>query len=349
MPEAVKKFDKGLGITKWDLSRSEEQKYFAEVILREMESGLLAVNGEGRIIEFNRAAQEITGYRKEEVMGRFYRDLWGVDPLASSQEREILGKGTRISVRSKISPVTDRKGKLLGWVEIFQDLSQVRERMALAEVGEAAAQVAHEIRSPLGGIMGFTSLLRREAKEMSQERLISCIVDGIADIDRLVNDLLDFTRPQPQPKEVIDLNQLTEKALMALAQEIELGGIEVKKKLKRGGIKMEGDSLKLRQAIVNLLLNGVQAMPQGGRLGIRTFQRGEKAVISVSDTGCGIPSQIRGKIFKPFFSRREGGTGLGLALVKKIVTAHRGEVALRSKPGRGTTISLLFPLWGEQR
>jgi len=345
LPEVVRELERARGVLPW----AEEGRYFIQAILKEIESGLVILNREGRIIEFNRTAQRITGYRKGEVLGRFYRDVWGVDPPSSAQEREISVRDKGTLIRSKIFPVTEGRGNLLGWVEIFQDRSQVRERIALAEVGEAAAQVAHEIRNPLGGIRGFASLLKREAKGESQERLISRIADGVANIDRLVNDLLDFTRPQPQSRDLVDLNLVIQEALNCLAQEVELEGIEVQRRLKKGGIKIEGDGLKLRQALLNILLNGVQAMPQGGRLIIKTFQRGGKAFISVSDTGCGIPPQFKARIFKPFFSRREGGTGLGLALVKKIVVAHGGEIALWSKVGRGTTISLLFPLPKHQR
>lgn len=269
--------------------------------------------------------------------------MGGVPPV-SPQEREITigNKGTFI--KSKIFPVTGAEGKLLGWVEIFQDRAPLKERTALAELGEAAAQVAHEIRNPLGGIRGFASLLQRETKEKSQERLISRIADGVANIDKLVNDLLDFTRPEPRFQGLVDLNLVTQEALAYLTKEDDLTGIDVRRSLIENGVKIKGDSLKLRQALLNLLLNGVQAISRGGKLTIKTFQKGERACLSVSDTGCGIPPQFKAQIFKPFFSRREGGTGLGLALVKKIVVAHRGKISLRSRVGRGTTISLSFPL-----
>ncbi len=344
MPAVVRELNRGSEVTKWILFPPEMLRYLLETILREMESGLVVLNPEGRIIGFNRSAQKITGYRKEEVIGKFYRDLWGTNPSPSIKERRISVKGRKIQLRSKISPVIDRDGKLLGWVEIFEDLFQANQKTALAEVGEAAAQVAHEIRSPLGGIRGFASLLQREAREESQERLLSRIVDGVANIDRLVNDLLNFTGPQPQSEEITDLNRIVQEALTCLAQDQELEGIEIEKQLKGGELKIEGNSLKLRQALFNLLLNAVQAMPQGGRLSLKSFQRGNKAFVTLSDTGCGIPPQYKGEIFKPFFSRKEGGTGLGLALVKKIVTAHGGKISLQSRPGRGTIISLLFPL-----
>lgn len=344
MPVAVSGLERRLGGRKGVFSWAEEGRYFIQTIIREMETGLLILDKEGRIVECNRAAQMISGYRKREVLGKFYRDVWGTGPPVSPQEREIRigNKGTLI--KSKIFPVTGVKGELLGWVEIFQDRSLLKERMALAEVGEAAAQVAHEIRNPLGGIRGFASLLQREAKEESQEKLISRIADGVANIDKLVNDLLDFTRPQPQSKGFVDLNLVVQEALVYLTQEVELAGIDVQRRLIKKGVRIEGDGLKLRQALLNLLLNGVQAMPQRGRLTIKTFQRGERACLSVSDTGCGIPPQFKAQIFKPFFSRREGGTGLGLALVKKIVVAHKGEISLWSRVGKGTTLSLSFPL-----
>ncbi len=321
-----------------------EEGYFTQTILQELENGLVILNREGQIIEFNPAAQRITGYQREEVIGRFYREIWGVDPPPATQERETSIGSKKVSIKSKISPVINEAGELLGWVDIFQDLSPVQEKMALAEVGEAAAQVAHEIKNPLGGIKGFASLLKREAREESQERLITHIAEGIANIDKLVNDLLDFTRPQPQPKQLVDLNLIAQEALTLLAQEADLRKIAVESQMKGKGMKIEGHSLKLRQAILNLLLNAVQAMPQGGKVVIKTFRRGERASISISDTGCGIPPQFKDQIFKPFFSKREGGTGLGLALVRRIVSAHQGEISLRSKVGKGTTVSLYFPL-----
>jgi len=344
LPVAVRGLERKLGGGNGIFSWTGEREYFIRAIIKGMESGLLILNREGRIVECNRAAQMISGYRKREILGKFYQDVWGADLPVAPQEREIPvgNKGTLI--KSKIFPVTGAQRELLGWVEIFQDHSQLKERMALAEVGEATAQVAHEIRNPLGGIRGFASLLQREAKEESQERLISRIADGVANIDKLVNDLLDFTRPQPRSQGLVNLNLVVQEALVYLTQEVGLAGIDVQRRLMKGGVRVKGDGFKLRQALLNLFLNGVQAMPQGGKLTIKTFQRGGKVCLSVSDTGCGIPSQFKAQIFKPFFSRREGGTGLGLALVRKIVVAHKGEISVWSRVGRGTTISLSFPL-----
>ena len=340
MPLLVREDLRGDGVFSW----AEGGRYFMRAIVKGMESGLLILNREGRVVECNRAAQVISGYRKREILGKSYRDLLGTDLSMSPQEQELRWGEKGTLVRSKTLPVTGGKGELLGWVGIFEDRTQLKKRMALAEVGEAAAQVIHEIRNPLGGIRGFASLLQREAKEESQERLISRIADGVENIDKLVNDLLDFTRPQPRSQGEVDLNLVVQEALVHLAQEVELAGMDVQERLLKGGVRVKGDGLKLRQALLNLLLNGVQAMSQGGRLTIKTFQRGERAYLSVSDTGCGVPPQFKAQIFKPFFSRREGGTGLGLALVRRIVGAHRGKIFLWSREGQGTTVTLSFPL-----
>jgi signal transduction histidine kinase len=236
----------------------------------------------------------------------------------------------------------------------YDQLARAQEELVkrerLAALGELAAVVAHEVRNPLGVIFNSLRSLTRVLKPSGDAAMLLDIVGEEADrLNRIVGDLLDFARPsepslQPEPLEAV-LASAVDAAVSAAAA----NGVKIDLRTGPRLPKAAVDARMLRQALLNLVINAVQAMPRGGTVTIEaseeTTPQGQPvARIQVSDTGPGIPPELAERIFQPFFTTKAAGTGLGLAVVKRIVEAHRGEVALDSRPGKGAHFTLRLPL-----
>jgi PAS domain S-box-containing protein len=214
----------------------------------------------------------------------------------------------------------------------------------LAALGEMAAVVAHEVRNPLGVIFNSLGSLRRLVRPAGDAKMLFEIVQEEADrLNRIVGDLLDFARPSTPEVRPELLGRVAEDAV-TVAVQAQAEHIEVLRELDPGLPPVPLDARLVRQAILNVAVNAAQAMPRGGRLTLRTRREGQSAVVELEDTGAGIPDEVRERIFEPFFTTKASGTGLGLAVVRRIVEGHGGQVRVRSAPGEGTTFTLLFPL-----
>jgi PAS domain S-box-containing protein len=234
------------------------------------------------------------------------------------------------------------------YAELARAQSQLVERERLAAVGELAAVVAHEVRNPLNVIFNSLGSLRRMLKPAGNAKMLLDIVGEEADrLNRIVGDLLDYVRPLAVEPAPAALDRVLDEALgSALAGAG--GAVSLDCQVDGGLPQVPMDTRLVRQALLNLALNAVQAMPQGGTLTVRARVDGSPSApvarIDLSDTGPGIPDEVRARIFEPFFTTKPTGTGLGLAVVKRIIEGHRGEVAVTSGDGHGTTFSIRLPL-----
>jgi PAS domain S-box-containing protein len=232
------------------------------------------------------------------------------------------------------------------YAELAHAQRQLIHQERLAALGELSAVVAHEVRNPLGVIFNSLGSLRRLIRPQGDAKMLLDIVGEEADrLNRIVGDLLDFARPSTPVLQPELLGHVVDEAVAAaLAQNP--AGVEVCREREPGDDlpAVPLDARLVRQAVVNLAVNAVQAMPRGGRLTVRVRRDAEAARLEIEDTGPGIPEEVRSRIFEPFFTTKASGTGLGLAVVKRIVDGHGGEIAVRSRPGAGTVFSLSFPL-----
>jgi signal transduction histidine kinase len=217
-----------------------------------------------------------------------------------------------------------------------------RER--LAALGELSAVVAHEVRNPLGVIFNSLGSLRRLVRPTGDARTLFRIVEEEAErLNRIVGDLLDFARPSTPDLHPEALGRLAEEAVASVLAQQEVR-IELVRELEPALPEVPVDARLVRQAIVNVAVNAAQAMARGGRITVRTLREGDHAVVELEDDGPGIPAEVRGRIFEPFFTTRASGTGLGLAVVRRIVEGHGGTVQVRPGPAAGTVFALRFPL-----
>ncbi len=251
----------------------------------------------------------------------------------------------------------EEKNKLLKTaIEEKEALREQAERnLRLAAVGEMAARMAHELRNPLGSIELFASLLKKGlAKEPDKVKWAEHISSAVMAMDYSLTNLLLFTgKPTPNVRK-IDIGGIISESRIFASHLIQQNRIEFVQEIGLMPEPFLGDEDLLRQVFLNLILNAVDAMPHGGQLRVVAAPhqtqpekdgaaREEAVMVTVSDTGCGIPQEALSKIFDPFFTTKDKGTGLGLAIVHNAIQAHNGLIQVQSEPNKGTTFTLIFP------
>ena len=215
----------------------------------------------------------------------------------------------------------------------------------LATIGELAAGLAHEIRNPLAGIAGVVEVMGRELPQESSSRgVLPEVQSEIQHIQAILNDLLAYARPRPPEFRPADLNATVEQAVFLARQQVRTKPIEIKLEPDKRLPRILHDPVQVQQVILNLLLNGIQAITNQGNIEVALRREGEYAVVRIRDNGKGISRDSLPKIFKPFFTTRREGTGLGLPLAKGIVESHKGRVEVTSEPGHGAQFEVWLPI-----
>ena len=347
-------------------------------IVHNITSGLITVDEAGRITSFNRTAEEITGYKLEEVYQKEMKDLFP-GFLNGSQANGLVFEGdwkkryfsrweinfqrkdgTILILGFSVSPLKDSKDQEIGVIIIFQDLTKLREMEEdlkradrLAAIGTLAAGMAHEIRNPLASISGSIEILREEMDGAVQKKqLMDIILREVDRLNSLIADFLLFARPMPPGRELIHLTGIVEEILAVFSHSPNFRpGIRLIKKY-HDDLTMLGDAQQIKQVFWNLFINAAEAMPDGGELRIELRRKlpsefsneAKQGEIQISDTGMGIRETEINRIFDPFFSTKEKGTGLGLAILHKIIENYGGKIMVRSHPGKGTTFTIYLPI-----
>jgi two-component system sensor histidine kinase HydH len=313
------------------------------------------------------ARRTVTSDEKEnlQLMVRTLDQMNGSVALAITGEDQLLGalvlRDERLREAYSSEEIELFRGVALSIGVTLQN-SQVYERMKerdrLAALGQMAAGLAHEIRNPLGAIKGAAQLLQPSAAghtgvdPAGTKEFLSIIVEEVNRLNKIVSQFLDYARPYRGEQEPLDVNDVVRKTLQLLAKEAEGKGMEVVPSLVDGLPPVRADAEQLVQVFLNLSLNALQAMPDGGRLFVssairRATRRGAAAAfleVRFRDTGVGIPPSDLRNLFIPFFTTKEKGTGLGLPISQRIIENHGGTIEVRSQAGMGATFTVLLPV-----
>jgi two-component system sensor histidine kinase HydH len=266
----------------------------------------------------------------------------------------VTRNGHRFPAHLAIACVFDAERRPLGTVGVLRDLTEqvatqqrLIQREKLASLGEMAAGVAHEIRNPLGGIKMATRLLasgefsgRRIPEEMADS-----ILSGIAEIETIISELLDYARETRLDRQEYPLARILGPVVDACRADARGRGVALHAEGLELDVIASVDGPRLRQVFANVLKNAVEATERrrDARVDVRLRAREGMAVVEIADNGAGVSTEDREKIFLPFFTTKPTGTGLGMAIVKKIMDLHGGEIEIESAPGRGTTVKLSIP------
>ncbi|MBO0491706.1 HAMP domain-containing sensor histidine kinase [Pseudomonas sp. Marseille-Q1929] len=274
------------------------------------------------------------------------RDLsQGVDAVISGnyQHRVAVSGGDELAqLSSTFNHMTERLG------ELHHLEAQLRRRDRLHALGEVAMGLAHEIRNPLGIIKTATQLLHRRADlAETDKRHLEYVVSEVSRINELITEFLDFAKPNPPLRVLQPARPLVDEILGFCAPELAAHNVDVQVDDQAPGATIYADAKQLKQACLNLILNAIDAMPDGGRLSLGIRSVGDNTLISIADSGQGIPAEMIERIFTPFVTTKASGTGLGLAKVYSIMESHDGSIECVSEKDAGATFSLYIPAIGE--
>lgn len=352
--------------------KSAHEKFFSDIILNSIDA-IIGLDNNYRVFLWNKGAETLFGYKKEEVMGREFDFLipeyllkkgekkFLIDEvsrngfLANYESERLTKSGGIVNVSiSRFAIYNDNGLDSIGSVGILRDITTVkklqkelREKENLALIGEVVSSIAHSLSNPLNIISGNADylLLNKKESEPDYEEL-KTIVDETTRITKSLRGLLNFSRPLNVEKTRIDLNKLAEGVVNNSRYAIGNKDISIKKILDKDLPHIMADKAQIEDALANLVINSIQAFTASGEVTVLTRANAHSVYIEVRDNGPGIPPENADKIFRPFFSSKGygKGTGLGLPIVKRIVEEHKGTVQLKSIPGKGTTFIITLPV-----
>lgn len=339
-----------------------------ENIIASIHSGLLTTDLQGRINFLNRGGVEILGRPQDEVEGQDVGSVFGFEPgFLQEACRQIIARrrfrferdyvapdGRSIFLGLALSTLMDREGGPLGYIFFFQDLTEihaleqeVRLKERMAALGEMAAGMAHELRNPLASMTGAVQYLKGDLKPTGERlELMDIILRESHRLDQAIRDFLMFARPgtfNPQP---CDLVKLIEENLKLLRKSREFRPAHrIETRYPASEVWCEADQNRLKQVFWNLATNALKAMPDGGTvtIGVEARDGSDEVALSFEDQGIGMDEKTKQGYFQPFRSFFEEGTGLGAAIVYRLVEEHGGRIAIDSSPGRGTRVRIALP------
>lgn len=354
-----------------DLSR------YNEYILGSMNSGLIICDTGGLITHFNKEAQNILDLHEDETLNRncsvvlaeqghlaeLVKEALENHKVYLPKEMQIARKDKgRIWVSVNSSLVRDEDNKLMGVVLLINDLSDIKDlqrevaiKDKMAALGEMAGGLAHQLRNSVAAILGFGKLLKKMIpKDESNQEIIDGIIKESNLTEEMLRKFLSFAKPQNISLEEMDLEKIMEDVLNSLEDKIKQWKVKIYKRYEKKLEPIFGDRLLLKQCFQNLVQNAIEAIPQGGIIQIsirqerwnkRKYSKGvEFMEVKITDNGEGIPLENLERIFNPFFTSKERGTGLGLSLVRKIITMHNGRIEVESQIKKGSTFKVYLPV-----
>jgi len=348
-----------------DIQRSKRQ---LQAIFDGITDGLIIVDRDFRIVAVNRAEASFLGREPQDLVGHPCYEVYcrGESPCTACPAHETFATG-KVALVSRLEistgyhrkgvdvytfPVVDEQGNTIQAIQYIKDITerlklqkQLREVEHLTGIGHMAASVAHEIRNPLIAVGGFARQLHEQLTEDDPRReYTQIILEEVTRLEQILREQLTLERHLVPVLGPLDVNQILKDVRKLLSHGILSSHIRVEGELSEGIPITMGDANQIKQAFLNLASNAIQSMPDGGTLTLSTSQRGELIVVRIADTGPGIPKEHMDKLFVPFFTTRKTGSGLGLAVTKRIIDNHSGTIAVNSVVGEGTVFEVALPI-----
>jgi len=359
-------------------------KSYTDNILGSLTNGIVTIDLDGRVVTLNPAAEQLTGFFRGEARGRFCTELFAHTPEVSDLLTDTLAShapltsvpltlrrrnGSTLPIELSTAPLKGAEGKALGVVAILRDVALVRQLEndlrrsdRLAALGTLAAGLAHEIKNPLTSLLTFSKHLERKFDDENfRARFGNVVPRELERINGIVERLLELARPARVSFTLVRLPELLERALELYGDQLDDRRIDVAREYARDVPQVQADKEALYRVFVNLVANAIDAMPSGGRLTVRAGwaatgdpllpparrRSNNRVKVEIEDTGVGIEPSETERVFNPFYTTRDSGTGLGLALAHKVIQDHGGVISFKSTPGVGTTFTIVLSLVAE--
>jgi len=339
-----------------------------EIVLSSIPGGILVADQYSRVIMINNPARRLLPLSTNDPMDLLVweviesKDIATYVKTALEEDRSapmldfpIQRRDRSIILSCGVLALVDR-GSIVGNMIYIEDVTEYREEdsrlkraESLASLSTLAAGVAHEIKNPLASMGIHLQLLRRQLNKEGEIPLhlrepLGVLEEEIERLTNIVSDYLFAVRPQDVRPMKASLNELIRELVQLLRYEMEEAKVRVLPVLSESIPPMPLDEGAMKRALLNLIKNAIIAMPNGGELGLKTRKEQDNVIITVSDTGEGIPEELHGKVFEPFFTTRDTGSGLGLTVVYKVIKEHGGDLHMDSHPGRGSTFRITLPI-----
>jgi PAS domain S-box-containing protein len=348
----------------------QNEELFRLLVEGVQEYAIYMLNIEGIVTTWNSGAQRIKGYRAEEILGKHFscffqqKDIQAGKPVRALEIAAAEGRYEEENLRVRkdgsvfwanvlITPLYDSRGQLKGFAKVVRDITErkeaelrLRESDRLATLGTTAAVFAHEIGNPLNGLSTslqiVTELIRESVHDPLVEETLEISRQELRRLTGLLNDYRSFARPQSVKIHPSNVRQILDEVLAPATKHYKDCGIALELEFEDNVPLIPVDREKIKQVILNLCKNAVEAMPDGGTLKCKAYQKADRVILEVADTGTGIPEGL--DVFQLFRTTKPQGTGLGLPIVEQIVSEHRGTVDYVSEVGKGTAFIVSLPL-----
>jgi len=364
-------------LTFWEIKRvlnrlsrayreSSESRDHLQSLLDSLVSGVVVIADDGSVSMANQPFLTSIGSVAGKALGTHYRDLFAPMPVLvdvitdrlqdSTPSNQYCGRVEREGGRlfdvydSPLLIGGEQRGVILVFVDVTEaevaQMELLRNR-ALSAVGQMTAQVAHEIRNPLGSIDLALKLLKRRSFVESDEarEVVVAIENSVGHLGTIVTELLEFSRPKELNRSPVNLNSLLDGILPMIADRSKSKNIRIDKQYDCDLPEASYDQAELRKLFINLIINAIDASDAGAVIHLRTDRDGPgNVVVEVVDNGCGMDAETIRRLYEPFFTTKSRGTGLGMAIARKITELHRGDLKVKSKKGSGTTMTVRLPL-----
>ncbi len=332
-------------------------------IMGTLQDGLMLFTRDWRVVLVSASAERFIGVPRGEMLGKHVEEVFTdnsklgrivLDAYALHQpvpQREIeIEQGRRVQFALDF---IEERGERIGALITMRDAESVRRieneielSRRLSAIGRLTSGVAHEVKNPINAIVVHLEILKNKLQEVAPDaqRHMNIIENEIRRLDRVVQTLVDFSRPVELRLAEVDLRKLAEEIALLAGPEAESRNVKVEFVALAPSLPVYVDADLLKQAILNIVINGVQAMPDGGMLKITARQVGSAALLEVRDQGSGIPKEIQDKIFNLYFTTKKAGSGIGLAMTYRVLQLHNGALEFETEQGKGTTFRLQLPL-----
>jgi len=353
-----------------DRAETSRRRTILEAAVENTNEAFVTIDSRHRVIFFNKAAERIFGYDRREVVGHDLDRIMA--PTCSRNHREAVARYVSTKIPRRIGhdteilatrksgetfpasisfsvSVADGETYFTGIVRDLTEIKALQDRIIqserLAALGQVVAEISHEIKNPLMVIGGFARQLAHETGDDKARSKLDIIVTEVARLESLLNEFRDLYGPRSLDMEEMDINALVREVYEFIRDDCSMKHIHVTFNPAPGDMWVAGDRAKLKQVLLNLIKNAMEAMETGGHLSLSTLRKQNRAEVIIADDGCGISEEHRDKVFSPFFTSKARGSGLGLSVSKGIVEQHpNSTLNFESQEGKGTAFTLSMPL-----